>query len=131
MSDLIDRQPEITKRTAETEQNVPNGELISRKDAIEVADAVWCVTGDKNVAKVWDQIKDLPSVQEHRWIPVTERLPERNGWYLISDEADAWIGFYTAFDREWSGMSGFPICTVFAWMPLPEPWKGEEDEPDK
>ena len=36
-------------------------DLISRQAAIEVADAVWCVTGDKNVAKVWDQIKDLPT----------------------------------------------------------------------
>ena len=39
------------------------GDLISRQDAIDVADAVWSVTGDKNVAKVWDQIKDLPSAQ--------------------------------------------------------------------
>ena len=39
------------------------GNLISRQDAINVADAVWSVTGDKNVAKVWDQIKDLPSAQ--------------------------------------------------------------------
>ena len=38
-------------------------DLISRQDAIEVADAVWTVTGDKNVEKVWDQIKDLPSAQ--------------------------------------------------------------------
>lgn len=38
-------------------------DLISRQDAIDVADAVWSVTGDKNVAKVWDQIKDLPSAQ--------------------------------------------------------------------
>ena len=38
-------------------------DLISRQDAIDVADAVWCVTGDTNVAKVWDQIKDLPSAQ--------------------------------------------------------------------
>ena len=37
--------------------------LIDRQAAIEVADAVWVVTGDKNVAKVWDQIKDLPSAQ--------------------------------------------------------------------
>jgi len=37
--------------------------LISRQAAIDVADAVWSVTGDKNVAKVWDQIKDLPSAQ--------------------------------------------------------------------
>ena len=38
-------------------------DLISRQEAIDVADAVWSVTGDKNVAKVWDQIKDLPSAQ--------------------------------------------------------------------
>lgn len=38
-------------------------DAISRQAAIDVADAVWIVTGDKNVAKVWDQIKDLPSVQ--------------------------------------------------------------------
>ena len=38
-------------------------DLIERRAAIEVADAVWCVTGDVNVAKVWDQIKDLPSAQ--------------------------------------------------------------------
>ncbi len=45
-------------------------DLISRQAAIDVADAVWSVTGDKNVAKVWDQIKDLPSAQpERKWIP--------------------------------------------------------------
>ena len=38
-------------------------DLISRQAAIDVADAVWSVTGDKNVAKVWDQIRNLPSAQ--------------------------------------------------------------------
>lgn len=41
-------------------------DLISRQAAIEVADAIWAVTGDKNVAKVWDQLKDLPSAQPQR-----------------------------------------------------------------
>ena len=45
----------------------PNSsDTISRQAAIDVADAVWSVTGDKNVAKVWDQIKDLPSAQPER-----------------------------------------------------------------
>ena len=44
-------------------ENERMNDLISRQDAINVADAVWSVTGDKNVAKVWDQIKDLPSAQ--------------------------------------------------------------------
>ena len=49
-------------------------DLISRQDAINVADAVWSVTGDKNVAKVWDQIKDLPSAEpKQRWIPFKTR----------------------------------------------------------
>lgn len=45
-------------------------DLISRQAAIEVTDAVWCVTGDKNVAKVWDQIRNLPSAQpkKGKWI---------------------------------------------------------------
>lgn len=38
-------------------------DLIDRQAAIDVVDAVWRVTGDKNVAKVWDQIKDLPPAQ--------------------------------------------------------------------
>lgn len=38
-------------------------DLISRREAIEIADAIWTVTGDKNVAKVWQQLKDLPSSQ--------------------------------------------------------------------
>ena len=41
-------------------------DLISRQAVIDVADAVWSVTGDKNVGKVWDQIKDLPSAQPER-----------------------------------------------------------------
>lgn len=49
-------------------------DLIRRADAIEVADAVWSVTGDKNVAKVWDQLQDLPSAQPEDWM---ERNKER------------------------------------------------------
>ena len=51
-------------------------DLIRRADAIEVADAVWSVTGDKNVAKVWDQLRDLPSAQPE------EVIPHRNYKYL-------------------------------------------------
>ena len=38
-------------------------DVIDRQMAIEIADAIWMVTGDKNVAKVWQQLKDLPSAQ--------------------------------------------------------------------
>lgn len=57
-----------------------NDDTISRQAAIDVADAVWSVTGDKNVAKVWDQIKDLPSAQ-----------PERKTGKLIYESAYNWF----------------------------------------
>ena len=51
-------------------------DLIDRQAAIEVVDAMWAVTGDVNVAKVWQQIKDLPSadvqpVRHGHWIDET------------------------------------------------------------
>ena len=107
-------------------------DLISRQDAINVADAVWSVTGDKNVAKVWDQIKDLPSAQpEQRWIPTSEKLPEYDKPVLLST---AWgkteIGFLT--QRGWMIVAcsyrEFEQDAVVAWMPLPEPWKGDTRE---
>lgn len=60
----------------------PNSsDTISRQAAIDVADAVWSVTGDKNVAKVWDQIKDLPSAQPERTCVNCGRTANNGGWY--------------------------------------------------
>ena len=110
-------------------------DLISRQAAIDVADAVWSVTGDKNVAKVWDQIKDLPSAQpEPQWIPCSERVPEKSGVYIVTEKE------YFVDDRKHTGR--FNLTTeqvefedgkwrrasfyeVIAWMPLPEPYKYE------
>lgn len=59
--------------------------LIDADMAIEVADAVWTVTGDTNVAKVWQQIKDLPTVDPVRhgkWID--------EGYYADHTSVKAW-----------------------------------------
>ena len=58
-----------------------NDDLISRQAAIDAADAVWSVTGDKNVAKVWDQIKDLPSVT-----PTTKKCHNIGTDYAACDQ---------------------------------------------
>ena len=63
----------------------PNSsDTISRQAAIDAADAVWSVTGDKNVAKVWDQIKDLPSAQPEKR---TEKRTETHACDLIDRHA--------------------------------------------
>ena len=87
----------------------------------------------------------LPNSSEspNGWIPCSERLPE-DEYVLISKKptkisGDKWnvtIAIRTADPRsrkiQWRDI-GFGIIQddkVLAWMPLPEPWKGADDEID-
>lgn len=68
--------------------------------------------------------KNVPSVtpQEPRWIPVTERLPEENGGYLVTVKR----GYVTT--ALWVG-NAENWKEVTAWMPLPQPYRaGGEDK---
>ena len=53
------------------------------------------------------------------WIPVSERLPEKNGEYLITGRQGA-VNKRRYHDGYWYGN-----WSVIAWMPLPEPYKAE------
>lgn len=55
-----------------------------------------------------------------RWIPVSEKLPEENGGYLVTVKRGyvttaLWVGNV----ENWK--------EVTAWMPLPEPYKAESE----
>ena len=73
------------------------------------------------------------------WIPCSERLPSENGDYLVTLENGVVKilgysttqrttypkGFYYIKDGfSWRQMQN----PVVAWQPLPEPWKGADDE---
>ena len=71
-----------------------------------------------------------------KWIPCSERLPRPYTEVLVCDEC-GWIslGSYrpcdvTEKDSGWSTLTRIKITTVgiIAWMPLPTPWKGADDE---
>ena len=54
-----------------------------------------------------------------RWIPVTERLPEKNGSYLVYvygevTEMNCWHG-------KWHRLGDDYTKAVTHWMPLPQP----------
>ena len=79
----------------------------------------------------------LPSAQQ--WIPCSERLPEEYVDVLVWFEyyrfggynrmySTYGIGDYDAeYDKWWiNHESGWRDLHVFAWMQLPEPYKGEE-----
>ena len=97
-------------------------------------------------------ISELPSAQpEQRWIPCSERLPEERDWYLgIFKEPDTgwinpipficdYVGSETkATTKEYWILRGFTDSDertdyyfnleCVAWMPLPEPYKGGEQD---
>ena len=69
---------------------------------------------------------------EPKWIPVTERLPEQEGQYLVSgkwanEDGEVWIcKFVRRYNWGWCNKADRPV--VQAWMRLPEPYKGGEEE---
>lgn len=67
------------------------------------------------------------------WVSCKDRLPETNGEYLVTVKADSKYAFnneptvytdYFQFGCQWDDCGD----DVIAWMPLPEPYKGEKDE---
>ena len=81
--------------------------------------------------------------QEPKWIPVSERLPEEDGEYLVTIKKRNGIIFcdvctFDAGDAEKPFCSsnsslrdywkhGLPKDMTIAWMPLPEPYKAESE----
>ena len=70
------------------------------------------------------------------WIPCSERLPRPYTAVLVCDEC-GWIslGSYRPCDvteknSGWSTLTRIKIPTdgIIAWMPLPQPWKGADDD---
>ena len=63
-----------------------------------------------------------PTIEpETHWIPVSERLPEKDGYYLVSED-DCNI------EVEWYDNTGWGYCGVIAWMPLPPVYQEEDNK---
>lgn len=117
------------------------GRTIKEDDVIEI---VKFECGDwVGLAKtIENKINALPSAQpEQQWIPCSERLPDEDYWMggtgkqfsatvLVTvsnrEDEDEWVDMSYTVDGEW--MLELPMyCKIVAWMPLPEPWKGEQE----
>lgn len=73
-------------------------------------------------------ICQLPSVTQ-KWIPVSERLPEKSDYCLCCDK-DGYmiIGWIPKWSKEWCFDDDEVDMDVVAWMPLPQPYKAESEE---
>lgn len=61
---------------------------------------------------------------ERRWIPVSERLPEKDGYYLVSDDHDGVLSCEFMTGRRFQPL--WEVPGVLYWMPLPEPPEVEQ-----
>ena len=93
-----------------------------------------------------DEVRNLIAVfptsdvgEVPRWIPVTERLPEESGDYILyrphfwgANNGQVTVCYWNTHD--WSdnykndAERYLPMIDGMAWMPLPEPYKEIEDE---
>lgn len=135
--DLIYREraiKEIRREVSEQESNAIQGEDLD----------VGVIVGLKMAVRI---IKEQPSAEKTgKWIPVTERLPEEDKEVLISyrykegegdtSHADIDITTYGQMyfggnkvgnNKHWRAPFEYFYSNyeVIAWMPLPEPYKGQ------
>lgn len=84
---------------------------------------VWLMLSEHNT-----KVPTVDIVPKGHWIPVSERLPDKNGWYLVTIrgyEIVTDVSLYSADGSAWGDVS--TKQKVIAWMPLPEPWKGANE----
>ena len=89
----------------------------------------------KAIHKVMDEVERYVDHEKSAdyWIPCSERLPSEDGFYIatcdgeICGEDQPFTGFAEFENRKWVDDEDDYQC-VLAWMPLPKPWKGADDE---
>jgi len=114
-------------------------DCITRQSAIRIICDDECEDCPDGGCDMYRRLKRLPAadVLSEMWTPVTKRLPESNGWYLVY--APTYCGgsstgqkiingvmFSKYNGRHWSIEVGYhkrPGCVV-AWMPIPDPPMG-------
>ena len=78
------------------------------------------------------------ALESQRWIPVSERLPEKTDYYLIQYSREVCpdemaVAFYSVEEAEvdsnytWEFKPIADCKDVIAWQPLPQPYKAERE----
>jgi hypothetical protein len=101
---------------------------MENREAIELIKRVrsgdTCPPGWETLEAFDMAISALEKQEEDRWIPVTERLPEKEGCYLVTVKNDHERRYSkTAW---YSGDGWFARQDIIAWRLTPEPYTEEE-----
>ena len=67
------------------------------------------------------------SENQGNWIPVSKRMPEPRIDVWCNSDMGQMVGYYDEYAETWYGRDYLELI-VTAWMPLPEPYRGERTE---
>ena len=115
-------------------QPEPCEDAVSRKLVIRAFTQLWSLLKTVADRDEWEDICRTtanilrPVTPEPQWVPCSERLPEATGVYIVTcniysgDKVDGVTATWSYWRRnEWM------MKDVLAWMPLPEPYGGDEE----
>lgn len=107
MSDLIDRNMAITH---------VNAALFPKINTAKEAEKA---------------LRELPSIEERKekWIQCSVGKPKKTGYYICTcHDGVCYRTSVLVWSTGWVLTGVRTDWRVIAWMPLPNPWKGEKDE---
>ena len=85
--------------------------------------------GNIDVMGVKKHILAIPSAETPQWIPCSERLPKKYEQVLCCNkDGRVFSTALTYVHPEYKYWYFGKHRSVIAWMPLPKPWKGADDE---
>ena len=67
------------------------------------------------------------SENQGNWIPVSKRMPEPRIDVWCNSDMGQMVGYYDEYLETWYGRDYLELM-VTAWMPLPQPYKGGEQD---
>lgn len=76
---------------------------------------------ERNAVKIFEALDmAIQALEQTRWIPVSERLPEKPNMYTVTDSKGDVVRF--VFTGSESSREYWLRCAK-AWLPLPKPYK--------
>lgn len=118
-------------------------ELIDRLKTIKALDEAKIRTTSEEYDRILDVIGSMPTI--NRLIPITERMPDIgvpvltfDGYVFLVEKRIEWIWgdnekiyserWVQGYDADNENPIGLRDGAVTAWMPLPKPYEGSEEE---
>lgn len=107
-----------------------------KKDVLALRDCYNGFSDTYDKACIIGVIDEQPTIEPERWIPVTERLPEdveigeEYPTVIFCTKDATYSGFYEHYmgGKWWCGDEDYTVDEVIAWMPLPEPYRGDQND---